>query len=879
MSDQLRGLLQEKGFETLFHGHPDAIYAVSVEGQLIDCNEALVAMTGYSRDELRAMTFEPLVEPSYLASTSENFLRAAQGETTRYVTRGRTRDGGSFFADVMNLPLRDHDGAVVGVLGIARDVSDLRRALDLADASQSISRIAGRIARIAGWTIDVPTGRLHWSDELFSILGVDGASVPLYADALVIFQDEPYRSDVARAVGECLSEGRPFDLQTKIRTVDGDILDVRLIGEAVRDEAGAVVRVDGALHDITSLVRQGEELREMERRVARTLNELSTPLAFVGRDWRISFVNRAGIALTGMTEEQLRAGTIWDVFPEALNNAFGDLYRRAMDEGTYGSATTYAATFHRYYEAVVYPTGDGIVITARDVTVEEEAKAALDEFNERVTFQAQMLDLAKDAMIVRDLQKGITFWNKSAEELYGWTLEEVRGRSTVDVLFRHPEDAVVPFEQLSKKGFWIGELEHTTRDGRQIFVDCRLQLIRNEKGEPLAIFGVNTDITASRREKERSIRAQRMESLGTLAGGIAHDLNNVLTPILMSVELLARDERDEPRLQLLASTEASVKRGADMIRQVLAFARGVEGEHERLSVAELLEEVEQFCRDTLPKNIDVDVETGECLRDVTGDSTQLMQVLINLITNARDAMPLGGRLVLRAYNTEFGDFEGDTAATSSPGVALEVSDTGEGIEPEVLARIFEPFYTTKDFGVGTGLGLSTSMAIVTGHGGRLEVETKRHAGTTFTVMLPAASLETSSAPPRGDAPSVDFDGKGRRVLVVDDEAPILLMLDEVLRAEGFEVDVAQNGDAALRTLDVATAPYDLIISDLNMPRLSGEEFASHARRHDAAVRFIFMSGVNARPGSRDASIDVGASFIQKPFSTVELLELIERTLA
>lgn len=866
MDVRLDEVVREHGFDTLFYGHPDAIYAYDLDAHFIDCNEALCALTGYSRDELVTMSFAPLIDPAYLEASNRAFADAAAGRTVRYLAACVAKDGHTFTVDITKIPLRDGTGEVVGVLGVARDVSALRDLVAEVEESHSITRIAASIAGFAGWSIDAATGRLHWSDELFDILSLERTEVPDYDAVIGRIHAEPYRSEVDALVTRCLREGAPFNVQTVVRDGRGELLTVRIIGEATRDESGRIVRVDGAFYDVTSIERQRVEMEELEGRVARTLNELDTPLAFVDREWRMTFANRAATRLTGLSVEQLTAGTIWEVFPEAINSAFGDLYRRAMDEGRVGTQTAFAEGFGRYYEATVYPASEGIVITARDVTAQVETNRTIEEYTSRVTFLAQMLDLAKDAMIVRDFEQGITYWNRSAEEIYGWTFEEVRGRTSQDLFYLDPSDDDGALAEIMEKGFWMGEVEHRTKDGRRIWVDCRRQLIRDGQGRPVGVFGVNTDVTATRREKEARVRAQRMESLGTLAGGIAHDLNNVLAPIMMSIDLLVRGESDERRLQLLSSMQASVRRGADMIRQVLSFARGVEGEREALDVRTLLGEVHQFCRDALPKNIEVDFDVDDDLWVVVGDSTQLMQVLVNLVTNARDAMPDGGRLRLRAHNA-LSEVVADSGSLRA--VVVEVSDTGVGMEGSVVARIFEPFFTTKDFGLGTGLGLSTSSAIVKSHGGRIEVSSEPGRGTRFDVVLPAAAEAPRSLDEVED-PGVATSLAGLRVLVVDDEEPIRVMLEQVLLAEGMAVETAVNGHDALDALKGAAEPYDVVVSDLNMPQLGGERLAALARELGLPTRFIFMSGVGAvRPSAGPAE-----HYIAKPFATGELLDLV-----
>ncbi|MHB2028295.1 MAG: PAS domain-containing hybrid sensor histidine kinase/response regulator [Acidimicrobiales bacterium] len=878
--DSLNQVLQGTAFDVLVRGHPDGIFIFTLAGEMVDCNDAVLKMTGASKEELLSRSFEPLDDPEYRVKRDEIFRAALAGATSSYTARARAKFGDSFLVEVTNLPIRNDDGEVVGVMGIARDISELVQALDEADSGQSISRMAGRIARFAGWKLDVLAREVQMSEELVAILGVDAKDPPRRVEDFSMFYDQDHWSQVAQAVLNCIENGSSLDLQCKVRNMSGQILDVRMQGEVVRNDSGVVTRIDGALYDITSLVRQQDEMRELEHRVATTLNQVDTPMAFVNRDWRFTFVNRAVLTLTGRTLEEIMSRTLWENFPIPEDSPFGALYRGAMDEGRAGSVRAFTELYQRWFEATAHPGTDGIVISIRDITAEYEAQEKIDEYVARVTFLAQMLDLAKDAMIVRDFDQGITYWNKAAEEMYGWSFEEVQHKKPSEILYDDPQVSDDTLEAVLRDGFWKGELIHRRRDGQHIIVDCRRQLIRDANNNPIGVFGVNTDITLAVREKEQRVRAQRMESLGTLAGGIAHDLNNVFTPLLMSIELLEREDHDLRHQTLLSSMEASVKRGADMIRQVLSFARGVEGVRESFSVSALLSEVYELCRDTLPKNIDVVFDIADDLLALSGDSTQLMQVVMNLVTNARDAMSEGGRLTVRALNGVVDGLLLDEFSTSGDvqAVVIEVIDNGVGMENFVASRIFEPFFTTKRFGEGTGLGLSTSLAIVKSHGGRIDVESVLGEGTQFKVVLPSASRSEGSATSTDATESLRLRGEGRRILVVDDEVPILTMLNSVLQSEGFDVDVAENGEHALETLATANYYCDLIISDLSMPQLGGEQLVHTLRERKSDVPVILMSGVNPGPTSYHLLGEKTVPFLQKPFTTKELFDQIDAAL-
>ncbi len=369
--------------------------------------------------------------------------------------------------------------------------------------------------------------------------------------------------------------------------------------------------------------------------------------------------------------------------------------------------------------------------------------------------QATLLNLAHDAIFVRNLEGRIQFWNKGAERLYGWTGEEAVGNHTAQLF---PNDDKATFAAAEKilfeKGEWSGEFPRRTKEGKEVFVNSRWTLLRDESGRPRSVLVINTDVTEKRKLETQFLRAQRMEGIGTLATGMAHDLNNILAPILISAGTMRMDLAPNQREAVIDRIEISIKRAAEIIRQVLTFGRGVGGERVAVNPAELMDEVSKIVDQTFPKDITISVDAGTELWPIIGDKTQLHQVLLNLCINSRDAMPKGGTLSLLACN--FTVTEAYAALHSplkaGPHVLLQVTDTGEGIAPANIEKIFDPFFTTKALGKGTGLGLSTVIGIVKSHNGLVTVDTKLNEGTMFQVLLPASPVAAKKSAPGNSAP-------------------------------------------------------------------------------------------------------------------------------
>ncbi|MEN0085220.1 MAG: PAS domain S-box protein [Leifsonia sp.] len=858
--------LRLNGLDALFHGHPDGVCVVDLSGRFVESNRAMLALIGYAPKQLIGMPFSRLLHPDSVDYTMAQFREALAGRNRRYVTRIVTPEGVIRLLDVTIIPIRGEDGEVAAVLAIARDIGDVERAATAAAGNEALVRMAARMAGFAGWSVDIPTGRIEWSEDLYRLLGMEPGRVPTDAESLAFFEPED-RKAVREAFQRSVLDGVPLDVRATMVDAAGRRIHAHLVGETERDDNGDVVRLHGAFHDVTALVRHREEQRAMARLLRSSLDQVHDAIGFVDRGWRFTFANSWAIRLAGLDESRLREKTIWEHFPTALGSPFERLYRDAMDRGLNGSARAFSPEWGRWFEVDVHPTEEGIAIMVRDVTEDQEARTKLDQYTRRVEAQAALLDAARDAILVRDLDGTIRYWNRGAEATYGIPAAEAVGRSVRELLYDEPELFDRAMEALLRDGFWVGELRQRRADGSVLIADCRWQLTRGEDGQ-VSVFAVNSDITEHRRQEEQRIRAQRMESLGTLAGGIAHDLNNVLTPILMAVQHLRDDEPDPRRRATLDAVESAAERGAGMIRQVLSFARGAEVQHSAVDLAGLLREVGRFCGETLPRSIELVVDAPACLPAVSGDETELFQVLVNLATNARDAMPDGGRLAI-------------AAAAGDGTVRVEVRDTGAGMDAATAGRILEPFFTTKES--GTGLGLATSAAIVKAHGGELRVDTAPGGGTAVSFALPA--IEDVAPPPAapaqgpttGPAGIVPRPGGGRRVLVVDDEPAIGELVRQTLDRSGFVTEVAHGRDAL--ELIEGGRRFDAVLTDVMMPGVSGDAIARLLAAEHPETAVVLMSGMLPGPGTREAVERDGARFLAKPFTPAALLATLEAAFA
>jgi PAS domain S-box-containing protein len=507
-----------------------------------------------------------------------------------------------------------------------------------------------------------------------------------------------------------------------------------------------------------------------------------------------------------------------------------------------------------------------VVASVRDITERKQAEA-------RVREQAAMLDLAHDAILVRNFADGlVTFWNKGAERLYGWTAEEAVGRNIGDLIFLEPARLQLVDSELLKGEEWRGENRHLTKDAKKLIVSSRATLVRDALGEPKSVLVINTDITDQKELEARFLRAQRMESIGTLASGVAHDLNNILSPIMMSVPLLRRDLKPDMRDDIIETIELSANRGAQIVKQVLTFGRGLEGERHPMQLTPVIKEIVKMLFETFPKDVRVETDLTSDLWSVAGDATQLHQVVLNLCVNARDAMPAGGELRLRTRNVVLDGSYASMLPGSTPGpnVLLEVEDTGSGISPEIIERIFDPFFTTKGVGKGTGLGLSTVLGIVKSHGGHIGVRSEAGSGTTFQIHLPA-QMEASAAAAAGLNREELPLGNGEWVLVVDDEEHIRRAVQFALESHGYHVMLATDGLEGLALFAGNLNKVAAVLTDLVMPHMDGVALIHALRRLKAGIPIVASTGIASQRHMTELQKLNIRNVLHKPYGTDALL--------
>lgn len=877
-------LLSERRLRQVLDSLPMAAYTCDAEGLLTYFNEKALELWGRTpRVDSRAERFSGafrlfrpdgaavMPEDSWMANTLRE-LRAFTGVDT-VVERP---DGSRRHVTVHTNPLFDAEGKLAGAVNVLMDVTAHRQAQEALRESEERFRIVAKATTDAIWDWDLQADTIWWNDGMQSLFGFAPEEIEPGSNSWTgrIHPDDQLRV-LTGLFGFVEGDGQHWEEEYHFQRKDGTYAYVLDRGFVIRNSAGRPIRMIGGMTDLSERRGMENDLKQSEanfRELAENIDEV-----FYNRDLvnnRLLYISPAYETIWGQTRESAYANA--SSYLDAVHPRDAGAVRAAHARHDHGEETDieYRIVTRggvvRWIRDHSYPIFNAqgrverVVGTARDITERKRA-------DQRILEQAQLLDKAHDAIVVRDLEHHVIYWNKSAERLYGWSAEETLGRPVENLLYRDPAEFTQAFKVLLDNGEWSGEFQQISKGGTGITVEARWTLVRDDNGQPKAVLAIHTDITEQKRMEAQFLRAQRMESIGTLAGGIAHDLNNVLAPIMMSIDLLKLSTRDRNDLAILSTIELSARRGAEMVQQVLAFARGVEGRRLVIDPVEVVRDVQHLVHETFPKNIDFHAHLPVELPPIIGDPTQVHQVLINLCVNARDAMPEGGRLDLSATTVRVDEQYATLNPNAKPGpyVMLTVADDGSGMPKEIQDKIFDPFFTTKELSKGTGLGLSTVLAIVKSHGGFINVDSQPGSGTTFAVHFPAHARSHDKLNPLMQ--EIHPRGRGEVVLVVDDEESVRAITRRTLEAFGYSVMTACDGAEAVALYAQHRGKIEVVLTDMMMPVMDGPAAIQVLTRMNPEVRIIAASGLNLN-GSVAKAADLGVKhFLPKPYTAQTLL--------
>jgi two-component system, cell cycle sensor histidine kinase and response regulator CckA len=512
-------------------------------------------------------------------------------------------------------------------------------------------------------------------------------------------------------------------------------------------------------------------------------------------------------------------------------------------------------------------------VIVRDISERKLLESRLEE-------QAALLDEARDAIMVHDLEDRILFWSRGAERLYGWKRAEALRANAKGLLEPTPSlEREEAHRVVLETGDWSGELRQVNSQGQEVIVESRQALLRDERGQPKAKLIINTNVTEKKKLEVQFLHAQRMEGIGVLAGGIAHDFNNLLTIINGYSEILLNGlPPEDPSRQLLTEICRAGERAAGLTRQLLTFSRRQILKPQILDLNNLVGETKRMLSRLIGEDIILETALAPELGRIKADPGQVEQAIMNLVVNARDAMPKGGRLTIETSNLELDEHYARTHTDVAPGdyVMLAVSDTGFGMDPAVKSQIFEPFFTTKEVGKGTGLGLATVYGIVKQSGGNIEVYSEKNVGTTFKLYFPRVQ-DTEPAEIRAAEPFRIPKGT-ETVLLAEDEDGVRLMVRLALESNGYTVLEAQDGDKAFDICRDYPRKIDLLVTDVVMPSMGGRQLADQLHALHPALKVLYLSGYTDDAVIRHGVLDAEMAFLQKPFTPTALAKKVREVL-
>ena len=768
-------------------------------------------------------------------------------------------------------------------LELRRQNLRLQDTIDEQERTQRLTGIAGRLARVGAWSVDVATGRVTMSPEILALHDL-GSDTRLTLDECLNFYVQEDKPKIQALFAACVNEGIPYDEELQVLNTSGQPFWVRALGEPVFDDAGEVIRVDGAFQDISEQRRAAGALREEKVRFEAAARATADAIW----DWNTStdrlWWSEGMQTLFGYSADDLEHDSrSWTtrIHPDDKKRVLTDIERVI-----YSQQQKWEAEYRFICKdgSVAYVSDRGYVI--RDENGDAlRMVGGMSDVTERRRFlanlarQATLLDKSSDAIMVLDLARRITYWNQAAEAIYGWRQDQARGRRIDHVLGEDQALLEAATRALLDNGQWAGRLSGQNANGDRVISEARWSLVVDDHGTPEAVLAINTDITERLALEEQLQQSQRLEAVGQLTGGVAHDFNNLLTVILGNSELLEEQLEETPLLRDSARLiRGAAERAAELTRRLLAFARRQPLAPEIVDVNELINGLTPLLRPTLHEHVDFNIVPCTSPWPAFIDPAQLESAILNLCINARDAVSGNGSIVLETANVTLDKNYAKRDSEVVPGdyIQVVVSDTGEGIPAAALKKVFEPFFTTKPKGKGTGLGLSMVYGFVKQSRGHIKIYSEPGEGTTVKLYLPRADRTEQKAEVPPVSP-VRFSNRAETILLVEDDSAVRDQATSQLRDLGYRVISAVNGEAALTVL--GEQEVDLLFTDVIMPGgPNGPELARWARQRFPGLPVLYTSGYTENAIVHQGRLDPGVHLLEKPYHRDELARKVRDAL-
>ena len=861
----------------------EGIAFVDLKGEVLFLNPAFATMHGYVVDEVTGKNLSIFhSEEQMLAVNNANKQIMETGQFSGEIWHLK-RNGKPFLARMNNSLVYDQDGNPMGIIGNMHDVTEHKLAEDKLIASKTLLDRSQEIAHVGSWSFDLKQDKLFWSDEVFRIFGFSPQEFePTYGILLESIHPDD-RELVDHAFQASIKEKKPYDVIHRIIRPDGEVRVVQEKSDNIIDESGEIIQSYGMIHDITERSLANKELRKRETKLSSIFRAAPAGIGVVV-DRKITEVNERFCEMMGYTKVEILGKSARIMYPSDEEYEFvgREKYRQISEQGT-GTVETYLQRKDGTLVNVLLSStpldldnlSSGVTFTATNITGIKDTESKLRQSENKFR---SMMDSMSDPVYICSDDYRVEYMNSAMIKRTGW---DAKGEFCYKTL--HDFDRPCPWckgkDEFHGKYFESDIV--SPKDHHSYHVSH--SPILNEDGS-ISNMTIFRDTTEFKKMEAQFYQAQKMEAIGTLAGGVAHDFNNILTVIRGHAQLgMIQTTEENPLWNDLVEIEAAGDRASKLTRQLLAFSRKQVIKPEMILINHLINDLGKMLKRLVGEDVNLKTDFDEKLSPILADPGQLEQIIVNLVVNAADAtkdqiLGFSRNITISVFEELLDNVFVESHAGSNLGwhLVLEISYNGCGIPQEVVEHIFEPFYTTKEIGKGTGLGLSTVYGIVKQNNASIYVESESNQGTTFKIYWPCAKKDAPKVIKPKELESVS--GGNEVILLVEDEKSTRHLAQKILQQAGYTVIEAENGLDALEKAKDLQGTIDLVFSDVVMPVMGGKELSENLSSIYPQIKFLFTSGYLSDRVNRDDEIFNDEGFIDKPYDVPELLKKIRQLL-
>jgi len=870
-------------FRSFIETSPDLVFQVSSDGIIEFVSPRVKEMYGYEADELIGKSFELTTPKDDVTGAMKAIKTVFRGESLKnFELQQQDRDGNTKLMEVNAIPIMK-DGAIVGLRGIMRDITQRKRAEQILHESEERYRDLVEKAKI-GILIDHVDGTFKYFNKKFA--DFFGYTMEEMKQQNVNTLVQPDDLEKVAGYHKRRSQGkrtRPL-YEFRGRRKDGGTiyLEVQAVPEK---EGNEIVGTRSFMWDITS--RKQAELARInsEKKYRELFNNMRDGSVIISLEGKILDCNHVFLKLTGYKSREVYEMCWYDLSLSEWHHPEKDIIRREVLKKKYSKL---------YEKELTGQGGKKIPVELRAYLIKDDINQSAQiwfivrDISQRKRIESEVLMLAQSVRSVRecicvtDINEKFLFVNDAFLKTYGFKRKELIGNH---ISIIQPENLDSKVLHPTLKGGWNGELINRRKDGTKFPIYLSTSIIKDDRKKPVAIVGVSSDISESKKFEEQFRQVQKMEAIGQLAGGIAHDFNNILTAINGYAELaLMKMESKNPLFREITGILKAGKRASGLVRQLLAFSRKQMIEPKVIEVNHLIIDLDRMLHRLIGEDINVEIKLDTNLGNIKADSGQIEQILVNIVVNARDAInqrtEMAGKkkITIETSNVYLDKQYILTHPGSKEGmhVCISISDTGIGMDEEVQAKVFEPFFTTKGKIKGTGLGLATVYGIVKQNNGYIYIYSEPDKGTTVRIYWPMETNdEVRKSKPESD---LNFKGGKETILFVEDNEEVRKFTITALKTLGYKILAATHGVEAIHMIKQNTEKIDLVITDVVMPEMGGKELAEKILNITPNARILFTSGYTDNHVVHSGTLEKDVDFIHKPYSIASLAEKVRQVL-